>query len=327
MSVVESAPFQWASRQWYNGKYLVLMYHGVCHTAEAHGDWLQLPERQFYEQMEYLAANCDVVSLWDAINGKDLPRYHRGPQVVITFDDGYYNNYEFAYPILKRLGLPATIFLVTSFINTSRLFWYDRLFSAVNGKLAPNDIATLIDSFKKDHRPSDLDFAVDMFLDEHDFVVPAEAYRTYTNLSTTNIAEMARSGVFQFGSHTHNHELLTNLATNEIVETLEGSLDILKGSVPEYIPVICYPNGWYDQRVLDAARRAGYVAGVRAERNGGGVWKNTPTKYRPPQIPQIPRWAVGRDMDPKRFKSVVSGSLQALNSLTFKKRNTAISGA
>ena len=55
--------------------------------------------------------------------GKSLPE----KAVVITFDDGYKDNYLYAYPILKKHRIPATIFLATGHIDTGKLFWWDKV--------------------------------------------------------------------------------------------------------------------------------------------------------------------------------------------------------
>ncbi len=323
LGLTEAEAIQAAARWWYDGKYIVLMYHGVCDNTACQGDWLQLPVAVFEEQMEYLANHCDVVSLMDAINDTPTRRNHRGPKVVITFDDGYYNNYEYAYPILKRLNLPATIFLVTDFINTDRLFWYDRLQTAVAPHVSPGKVGDLIASFKR-HHPRDVDYLVDKYLDDMEFVVPADAYRNYSILDLPSIREMAGTHLISYGSHTASHELLTNLDTfEEITTTLRRSKFTLEG-VPNAIPVICYPNGWYNSQVIEAAEMLGYKAGIRAERNDTGIWE-------PPEhgsaTPQIPRWGIGQDTTLNRFASIVSGSIQALTSLSGKRRNTPISGA
>lgn len=108
-------------------KVSVLMYHGVMpdDVVEAEGDWLQVRASAFRAQMQYLKRYYHVCSLAEALAeiGKPSPK----PRVVVTFDDGYRNNFEAAFPILRELGIPATIFVVTRMINSERLFWWDRL--------------------------------------------------------------------------------------------------------------------------------------------------------------------------------------------------------
>ena len=94
----------------------VLNYHQV---EEKDGNPLTLWPDQFEAQMAYLAEEgytpITIDEMMDALeNGAPLPE----KPVIITFDDGYADNYEYAYPILKKYGFKATIFLIYDFTNT-----------------------------------------------------------------------------------------------------------------------------------------------------------------------------------------------------------------
>ena len=94
----------------------VLNYHQV---EPKDGNPLTLWPEQFEAQMEYLAAEgyttITIDEMMDALeNGTSLPE----KSVIITFDDGYADNYEYAYPILKKYGFKATIFLIYDLTNT-----------------------------------------------------------------------------------------------------------------------------------------------------------------------------------------------------------------
>ena len=93
----------------------VLNYHQV---EEKNGNPLTLWPDQFEAQMAYLAdegyTTITIDEMMDALeNGTPLPE----KPVIITFDDGYADNYEYAYPILKKYGFKATIFLIYDFTN------------------------------------------------------------------------------------------------------------------------------------------------------------------------------------------------------------------
>lgn len=96
----------------------VLMYHSVDFEK---GNELRIPKEQFREQMTYLKDNgyttLTLKELQDfLINNKVIPE----KSVVITLDDGYVDNYTNAYPVLKELGLYATIFAITSNIDKDK---------------------------------------------------------------------------------------------------------------------------------------------------------------------------------------------------------------
>lgn len=101
----------------------ILMYHKVNPDPRSGGLGLRVPPYKFARQMEYLAAHgFHTVSLVDVVDhfqkGKSLP----SRPVVITFDDGYLDNYTYAFPILKRHRFTATIFVVAGTVGKTNVF-------------------------------------------------------------------------------------------------------------------------------------------------------------------------------------------------------------
>jgi len=85
----------------------------------------------FRQQLEFLAASCNVVPLAKLVSAVRSGESHRR-MVAITFDDGFLNNASSAAPLLAEFGFTATIFLATGFIGTHRWMWTDRLESALH---------------------------------------------------------------------------------------------------------------------------------------------------------------------------------------------------
>lgn len=105
---------------------LVLNYHRIGHAEGSLFDWdlWSATAEQFEVQVAHLKTHFDVIS------GDDLDRARqdrRGRFVMITFDDGYRDNYEFAFPILRSLGATATFFITTGFLDQSQLAWWDEV--------------------------------------------------------------------------------------------------------------------------------------------------------------------------------------------------------
>ena len=116
------------------GNVQILVYHRVNDDSDAF--FPGTPIDVFKNQMEYLAANFNICSLDEAVErmvSKDVP----DNTVVITFDDGYRDNYLNAFPMLKNLSIPATIFLATDAIGSKRVLWHDRVFSAFRETRVP----------------------------------------------------------------------------------------------------------------------------------------------------------------------------------------------
>lgn len=98
----------------------VLMYHNV--TDDLPPSYRSIRIDDFRHQMKYLKDKCDVLSIQDLIKTYNSPRKFkraRKSQVVITFDDGFRDNYTNAFPILKELSLPAACFIVPQWISKS----------------------------------------------------------------------------------------------------------------------------------------------------------------------------------------------------------------
>lgn len=93
----------------------VLMYHSI---ACEEGNPVRVPEEKFKEQMKYLKDNgyttLTLSELYDYLM-KDTPIPEKS--LVLTFDDGYVDNYKSAYPILKEYGFKGTVFVITSLID------------------------------------------------------------------------------------------------------------------------------------------------------------------------------------------------------------------
>ena len=92
----------------------ILVYHNIGYEKES---FFVTPEN-FTKQMEYIKKNgYEVITFDEMVKGiKGKKRFKRN-KVVITLDDGYEDNFEYAYPVLKRFGFPATIFIITDFIG------------------------------------------------------------------------------------------------------------------------------------------------------------------------------------------------------------------
>src|SRR5215510_12205168 len=117
----------WAERN----AVIILTYHRVIeqwdNVLEYSQPGMVVTVSTFERQLAILRQHFEVVTL-DAVlaNGHPSPGASR-PRCVVTFDDGWRDNYDLAFPILRRHDIPATIFLTTDFIGTDRAFWHTEL--------------------------------------------------------------------------------------------------------------------------------------------------------------------------------------------------------
>ena len=112
------------NRRQEDGQFQIVYYHRV---TDLDPYWGGIPVKSFRLQMEVLAKYFQVLPLEELIHRAregSVPRR----SIAITFDDGYEDNYENGFPILKKMGIPATIFLATGGINNQEMLWHDKIF-------------------------------------------------------------------------------------------------------------------------------------------------------------------------------------------------------
>lgn len=281
---------------------VVLMYHGVAkdHWEVSDGNWLQVKESIFRKQMAYLKKYFNVIPFDVAL--RQVGQVGSKPNAVITFDDGYANNYTVAYPILKELNLPATIFLVTDMIDTNKLFWYDRLRTSLLGTMELNKIEEIVQSYKTNH-PHSIDALVDEFIRGYQFGYRQNLHEAYGILTFKQIHEMQNSGLISFDSHTHRHEILTRLNDEEPFASIGKSLEILRGESINCGNIFCYPNGSYNTKHFEALERLGFKAAAST------ICKSWNLEDHPYEIPRV---GIGRNVSIPQFEGLVTGMWKSL---------------
>src|SRR5689334_5432407 len=85
-----------------------------------------LPVEIFAQQMRWIRANCDPIGPEQLVERASQPRRGR-PAVLVTFDDGFRDYHDRAYPVLKALDIPAVVFLATSLIDEGDMLWTDQV--------------------------------------------------------------------------------------------------------------------------------------------------------------------------------------------------------
>jgi peptidoglycan/xylan/chitin deacetylase (PgdA/CDA1 family) len=270
---------------------VILVYHGFTNNKSPHGianyDGLHHDVDRFKTELQYLAKNYKVISLADLVYC--YSRQSRLPQrlAVITFDDGYESNYSLAFPLLRELQLPATIFVATNFVGQSEFQWTDRLEHSVNATSQKSVRFGILDqTFEYDlsTTASKRTFIVDLKskLKElppklrEEVVSDVEsllgqklsiqdAPSIYRPLDWTQCVEMNQSGLISFGSHTCAHSILTRCQDDEIRTELSMSKKVIEHSVRTQCTVFCYPNGTvgdFDDRTKTIVQKTGYICGI-----------------------------------------------------------------
>ena len=271
------APFRFANRD----KALILTYHRFGELR----DDVKTSARAFARQLDYLSSHYRVMplsALADLIrSGQELP-----PRVAaLTIDDGYLDAYEIAFPILRRYGVPATIFLVTGFVDRQCWLWTDKLrfltlktratkleaniggemlrFSLL-GRAARLKAATELNSRLK-VMPDELkEEAIGRIAASLRVNAPELPPHEYCPLSWDQAREMESGGI-EIGSHTVSHPILTKVSETVLRAELNESKARLEAELGHAVKLFCYPNGNYDARVRHAVEEAGYSCAMTVE--------------------------------------------------------------
>ena len=277
---------------------IILTYHRViprnagCHTAETWELFPSLPSiivspETFQEQIRFLSTRYVVLSLDELVSrleqGKEIPP----KSVVITFDDGWRDNFVYALPVLKKYGVPATIFLATGLVGTRRLFWPEKVIwllsrrsrsrtdaSAIPADLASGSLRRLLDRISM-HPDGSTNEALTELIEAMKIMLPHQrgafmehlaggkrsdpepAGDTRTILSWNEVIAMQEAGI-RFGSHGINHEILTRIDHRARATELQDSKRTIEERIGQPTLAFAYPNGDFDAQVREEAAAAGY---------------------------------------------------------------------
>lgn len=209
----------------------VLMYHHINHHK---GDMVTITPEVFEGQMEYLhKAGCMTLKIHDLIayinGGLTLPQ----KAAVVTFDDGWLDNYIYAFPVIKKYKINATVFLITNRVENASL--QNSGLRTLNSKLT---IPT--------HEES------------KSLIEKGEAHKVVLNWEL--IKKMSDSGMIEFYSHTKSHAKCNSLPEKELMEELKESREIIEKQLGSPCAYFCWPYGKYNGLAVNVAKKTGYKA-------------------------------------------------------------------
>jgi len=240
-----------------------------------------VPTQVFARHMEYVASGCTPLALEEAverIKHDDVP----DNAVVVTFDDGYRDNLLNAFPILRQLSIPATIFLATEAIGSGKILWHDKVFSAFRETTAPflEDLADPTKKYSLTTLEEKL-FAQGVVLkflrsvSEHErtvwitrltekLQVEEKQEAGDLMLSWEESKMMHRYGV-AFGSHTVTHPILSNLSPQEVMVEVNRSKQVIEEKLGAPVRAFAYPRGKredFNELTKHILKEAGYLCAL-----------------------------------------------------------------
>lgn len=299
---------------------ILLMYHEVLPDEVELPAWTVVRESDFRWQMMYLQAHFDVVSMERALVRLSGPEPSERPFAVVTFDDGYRGNLVTVLPIMKSLGLPFLVYVAVQKVMEGGLYWYDQVIRLLGGG---QSITVELESGSQiipmhipgSEVPSARRWtAMEQLLRRLKQMSPEERSQNVARivldslegnsvpamLNESELRELAAADLVTIGSHTYGHELLDQISSEAVSETLRVAdlhIERMVGYAAEHF---AYPNGNYNSAVLAQVQKFGYRTAVTTK---PGLWS-----AKTPHL-EIPRISIGRFETEPLFKARVSGAL------------------
>lgn len=252
-----------------NGCARILMFHGTPRNRA----------RRLERALRYLKRQFDVVALGSLMDALESPIAPLRRKVVLTFDDGWRNNLEVAYPILQRLGLPATFFVCPGLIERGQWLWNhearQRLLrlSSLAGISAdtggPAEVEPFIEWMKGLDLPSRNIVEERIRAATPDFA-PTDGERHEFDLARWDELRRLDPRIVTIGSHTLSHPILTNLESQEMEIEVAQSRRMLETRLRRTVDLFAYPNGAQNAAVHECVRRH-YRAAVSVEEGWVGA--------------------------------------------------------
>ena len=284
----------------------ILIYHQVMDKPDPMRPYESHVEK-FKWQMELVKKHYHPIGLIEACH---LMKKGKLPAnaVCITFDDGYVNNLTNAAPILRALGIPATVFIATEFINGSNMF-NDRLIDLAGnnrlevldlepisgGKLALNSLESRRDAAHK---------MIKMVKYLHFNQRQQKVNELYDKngisdkpgkmMTAEQIVALSQTGI-EIGAHTHDHPILASLSHDEQEKQIYESKSILEKITESEIEGFAYPNGKrnqdYSENSVEIVKKCGFKYAVSTE---PGCSKRVDERF---ELRRFTPW----DLEPSKF--------------------------
>ncbi len=257
---------------------MVFPYHRVLQSADPMSPESPTAER-FERYLQRITRYCTPLLLSEAVERlktNSLP----ARAVALTFDDGYANNLEVAAPLLKKHGVPATVFVAVDAMQRG-IMWNDLLIEAARGATGELNASALglgrIDLATADRKALSKELiGTAQYLPTEERLEKCEQLFADTGLGEPprlmlepeRLEQFAQYGI-EVGAHTVNHPILKNLDATTARAEIAGSADWIEQQIGERPTLFAYPNGKrgfdYDAREVELVRDLGFQAAVAAD--------------------------------------------------------------
>jgi peptidoglycan/xylan/chitin deacetylase (PgdA/CDA1 family) len=242
-------------------KLLILCHHRIAPPGDKF-TYLGVPQDIFEQQIVFLKRYFKIVSFKEGVESLKTGSIRKS-LVVLNFDDGYRDNYLYAFPILKKYNITATIFLAAGFIGTKEQFWWDIVADIILGsshlkgkEIEKMDMIDGINDSLQKISPKERNIKIEVIRKKLEFSENDRGEREILNWE--EIKEMSRYGI-EFGSHTLTHPDLTLLGKDGLIREISMSKQVLEGALGKEILGFAYPHGFYNDDVKKIVTESNYL--------------------------------------------------------------------
>ncbi len=267
-----------------NNNLTILLYHGVTDSIGfgiENNSGKHVDSVQFQFEMESIKNNCNILNMDEVIDHFDKKIQFPYNSVVVTFDDGFKNNYTVACPILDKLEIPAIFYITTGIIGKDKMFWVDELEACINmthkasinitiNKKAQcfllgtneNKIKSLreLKEYCKNIPPYEKDIVINNVIYETNVIPTVGLSPNYQKLNWDEVRIMSNNPLFTIGGHNVDHEILSYLSTEDKKYQINNSISTLKTELGMEIVHYSYPEGLnnhYDDETISFLKENG----------------------------------------------------------------------
>ncbi len=280
------------------------MYHDFSEASDRNSGSVDV--KLLRAQLSYLQSHFHVVPLSHIVRSLTTGQLLDKFAVALTVDDGRRNFYDFCFPLLKEFSMPATFFVVSSFICGQEWLWTDKVLwlseqPSASAHLGADKIDELFRKLNQ-LRPEARNEEIAGMAAGMGVVVPKEAPPKYAPCSWTELREMANSGLIEIGSHTATHPILSSITDTESWHELTVSRAQIEDGIGKQISSFCFPNGKpgdYRASQVQQIIDAGYTSAVVAS---PGLVQSGMTAY------ELPRIGISGVCDELSFRKSLDGT-------------------
>lgn len=267
-------------------KIIILTYHRVLpyklrKKSFSHSAIMVDPDN-FDRQLSFINQHFNIINSGTLVNVFENESQPVSFSCLITFDDGWEDNYIYAFPVLRKHSLPALIFTATDYMGSRKLFWQEAMGHGIRQlvdintdnsnkfllkhnlqnlmHVSDDERTNIIRDYVRELKSLPYEVLDNISREITDVVGEIDYAAVDRFLNWNQIKEMHNYGI-DFGSHACSHKILTRFDDQTVMHEISQSKRLLHEMLSDSIDTIAYPNGDYSTHLGELTQSAGYKIG------------------------------------------------------------------